>query len=413
MIARWMLASIAFGIAVTIAAHATEYALRAWRRPLRSPWILAMAVVVVWPIVAQIVPLFRDVNVVQSVTRATPATYSTQIVDAIAAPWLEQFDAALLIAWAVLTTLLIAQVVLAIRTLQRVQRRAACTTIDGETVLLDQQLGPAVIGLRHPRIVVPAWLLDLDAPLRSLVLKHEREHCRASDQVLVWLSVAATTLVPWNPAMWFMARRLRAAMEIDCDARTLCGVVDVQRYASLLLLIAQRHTSSRFVSPLSPPASQLSRRITSMQPINTPFRTTRSLAAASVALLAIFAACSSRIATTAAAPTIASPTSQPSDKPYFEFQVEKPATLKAGAAGPRYPQALRDAKTEGKVLVQFVVDTAGTPDMTTFKVLKTDHADFAAAVRVALADMRFEPARVGGRAVKQLVQSPFEFSLSR
>jgi TonB family protein len=101
------------------------------------------------------------------------------------------------------------------------------------------------------------------------------------------------------------------------------------------------------------------------------------------------------------------------EKPYFDFQVEAPATPLAGSKGPRYPQALRDAKVEGQVLAQFVVDTTGAPDMRTFKVLKTDHADFSEAVREALPDMRFAPARVGGKAVKQLMQTPFQFSLSR
>lgn len=101
------------------------------------------------------------------------------------------------------------------------------------------------------------------------------------------------------------------------------------------------------------------------------------------------------------------------ERPYFDFQVEVHATARPGSKGPVYPQALRDAKIEGQVLVQFVVDTLGVPDARTFKVLRSDNAGFTDAVRAALTDMRFEPARVGGRAVKQLVQSPFMFSLSR
>lgn len=107
------------------------------------------------------------------------------------------------------------------------------------------------------------------------------------------------------------------------------------------------------------------------------------------------------------------PTPNPEGKPYFDFQVEKPAVMRAGAIGPKYPQQLRDAHIEGEVLAQFVVDTTGRVDMNTFKVLKSDNALFSDAVRTALAEMQFDPALVGDRPVKQLLQQPFEFILSR
>jgi protein TonB len=80
---------------------------------------------------------------------------------------------------------------------------------------------------------------------------------------------------------------------------------------------------------------------------------------------------------------------------------------------PRYPDALRSAKVEGEVLAQFVVDQTGTPDVTTLKVLKSTHELFTQAVQNALPAMRFNPAQVGGRPVKQLVQMPFAFSLTK
>jgi periplasmic protein TonB len=46
-------------------------------------------------------------------------------------------------------------------------------------------------------------------------------------------------------------------------------------------------------------------------------------------------------------------------------------------------------------------------------VLKSSHEQFTAAVRNALPNMRFYPAEVGGRKVKQLVQQPFTFSLQK
>ncbi len=101
------------------------------------------------------------------------------------------------------------------------------------------------------------------------------------------------------------------------------------------------------------------------------------------------------------------------DQPYFDFQVEKPVVMAPGAQGPAYPDMLRTAGIEGTVLAQFVVDTTGRAEMSTFKVLKSDNDLFSNAVKNALQRMRFLPAEVGGRKVKQLVQQPFQFSLNR
>ena len=59
------------------------------------------------------------------------------------------------------------------------------------------------------------------------------------------------------------------------------------------------------------------------------------------------------------------------------------------------------------------VDTTGRADMSTFKVLKTTHDLFTNAVKSTLPNMKFYPAEVGGKKVRQLVQMPFQFSLTK
>ena len=65
------------------------------------------------------------------------------------------------------------------------------------------------------------------------------------------------------------------------------------------------------------------------------------------------------------------------------------------------------------MLAQFVVDTSGRVESGSFKVLKSSHELFTQAVRQALPNMKFLPAEVGGRKVKQLVQQPFQFALTK
>jgi hypothetical protein len=57
-----------------------------------------------------------------------------------------------------------------------------------------------------------------------------------------------------------------------------------------------------------------------------------------------------------------------------------------------------------------MVDTTGRPEISTLKIVETDHALFSAAVRKAIPSMRFAPARENGRKVRGLVQMPIRFS---
>jgi periplasmic protein TonB len=102
-----------------------------------------------------------------------------------------------------------------------------------------------------------------------------------------------------------------------------------------------------------------------------------------------------------------------SDQPYFEFQVEKPVVPAPGSTSPRYPDMLRQAGVEGEVLAQFVVDTTGKAEPNSLKILKSSHDLFIQSVKNALPQMKFIPAEVGGRKVKQLVQQPFSFSIAK
>lgn len=101
------------------------------------------------------------------------------------------------------------------------------------------------------------------------------------------------------------------------------------------------------------------------------------------------------------------------EQTYFEFQVEKPVRHAPGSAAPRYPPELKTAGVEGEVLAQFVVDTLGAPLLHTFRVLKSSHGEFTESVKTALPGMKFVPAELRGRKVRQLVQQPFVFAIQK
>ena len=102
----------------------------------------------------------------------------------------------------------------------------------------------------------------------------------------------------------------------------------------------------------------------------------------------------------------------PARKYYWEFEVEHPVAQEPLNRPPKYPAELRSQGVGGSLLVQFVVDSLGHPDLGTFKVLRTNHPGFIDVVRDWVASARFRPATIDRHRVPQLVQMPFEFQIN-
>jgi protein TonB len=98
---------------------------------------------------------------------------------------------------------------------------------------------------------------------------------------------------------------------------------------------------------------------------------------------------------------------------FQENEVEKPVTLVAGSAAPRYPEVLRSSGVEGRVVAVFIVDEGGRAQVDSVRFVGVDNPLFQEAVRAALPRMRFVAAEIAGRKVRQLVQMPFVFTIDR
>ena len=114
-------------------------------------------------------------------------------------------------------------------------------------VLKHSALGPMVVGLVEPRIVVPAAMLEgADENALACVLRHEVAHVRRGDP---WLSLAMEALVvacwPVVP-LWIAAQRVRHLMELACDEAALDGAdaAERRRYGHVLLDVAEQASTS-------------------------------------------------------------------------------------------------------------------------------------------------------------------------
>jgi len=272
MIAHWMLYCVAVGTLLSGGAVALESALRPLGRATRWVWAAALLLSLAIPAGVRVFGAVRVAEPAAAPVQALPLDVSPDAgaASALAArSWLagaldaRRMQGPLTVLWVASSAAAALALAGMAGALRRRRRGWAATLVDGVPVLVSADVGPAVVGLVRSRIVLPRWAVDADAGARALVLEHEQEHVRAGDPRLLAAALAAAVLTPWNPAVWWQLRRLRLAVEVDCDARVLARRADVHAYGSVLLEVGRRtaHTRLAASAAFAEPVSTLERRI--------------------------------------------------------------------------------------------------------------------------------------------------------
>jgi beta-lactamase regulating signal transducer with metallopeptidase domain len=289
MIAAWMVYSITVATMLAMVAALLERVSRARGVPARAIWMGTMVATilltasVVWrsdrirpdTVVSAIAPGAAETSAglmgqeissggVAVERPAAPASWITRQVQSFSSrrAWgwplgltgraptaLGAIDYTLLATWIGLTTLALVLLAGSIARLQRRRSRWRAGIVDATPILITDGLGPVVVGILDSAIAVPAWFADLPAIERRLILEHERQHLTARDPLVMFGGLVLGALVPWNPAVWMMVRRLRRSMEIDCDGRVLRVVPARGEYAALLIDIGARSLPPGAISP--------------------------------------------------------------------------------------------------------------------------------------------------------------------
>jgi beta-lactamase regulating signal transducer with metallopeptidase domain len=252
---EWMLASAVLAVLIYGAAVALQRVVALYGSvPMRWIWVVAMtcsaAVPASWlatPGTNSLSPVATQDRDVSSIVHRPDAT-SVSSADAglvhRAAPRRLAFDLPrvpagadrpLSFIWWVLSAVLVVVLLSAAFRLSRARRCWQSRSVAGQTVFVSPDLGPAVVGVLRPCIVLPAWVLHLDEHEQRLIVRHETEHLAARDPALLLATLGLLILIPWNLGLWMQWRALRRAIEIDCDARVLRHGVEATVYAETLL----------------------------------------------------------------------------------------------------------------------------------------------------------------------------------
>jgi bla regulator protein BlaR1 len=217
----------------------------------------------------------------------SPTGASFTIGDGLVPAWYARvdWDTTLVVAWAASTLLMLFVYLGAWLRLTVIAKRWPRVESDLGPVAVSDDVGPAVLGILAPHVVLPRWLMEGPASARHVVMAHEREHIAARDPAAIVASQLIAILLPWNLPLWWFARRLRSAIEIDCDARVLRTGVDPAHYGDVLLAVGQhRSATPRMAAALIEPVTQLERRIRIMLTKPRPGSRRRVVTALAVAL---------------------------------------------------------------------------------------------------------------------------------
>ncbi|MCG6954979.1 MAG: hypothetical protein LJF04_03230 [Gemmatimonadetes bacterium] len=296
--ALWMGYTLLVGGLVSVAAAAGEWALRARGRPGRFAWAAALAVSVALPVLALVRPAgaLAAPGAATGVT-ALPLELLAQGLGAMSTvpSALERLEPWILGLWVVATVLLGSGLIGGLARLSLKARRWPSAHSGDTELLVSDGFGPALLGFGRPRVVVPRWALGLAPEQLRLVLLHEAEHRRAGDAPALLAAAFTVVAAPWNVAFWWQIRRLRAAVELDCDARVLRRGASPAAYGAVLLKIGTHvpglPLSVLPVAALSNPPSLLERRLRMIVGGARKKGRMKALGAAAAAVLVVALAC--------------------------------------------------------------------------------------------------------------------------
>jgi murein DD-endopeptidase MepM/ murein hydrolase activator NlpD len=100
-------------------------------------------------------------------------------------------------------------------------------------------VSPMLIGLWRPVLLLPCHLRDFEVLQQQMIIAHELTHLRRHDPLWMAASIAAQTILWFNPAIRKLGERLTWAQELSCDQQVLAGRPQPERHAYASALVSQ------------------------------------------------------------------------------------------------------------------------------------------------------------------------------
>lgn len=221
---------------------------------------------------------------------------------------------------------------------------------------------PVTLGFLRPLVLLPhSALADFSHSELQTALAHECAHLRRGDFLKNLLYELLSIPVSFHPVLWLTRQRLAESREMACDHMAALFAGRIQYARSLLRL------ASLFVEGTPAPtphtigifhAGTFERRIMRLARKPSTLRTPQRLAIAAACAALAIATCGSALALRMN--VNASADHQPTPSSAIHVRSDIMAGQRIGGPVPRYPEAAKKAKIEGKVVLKAIIGKDGT-----------------------------------------------------
>ena len=276
---------------------------------------------------------------------------------------------------------------------------------------------PALFGYFKPRLLLPKnFLNSLEKDELRCVFLHELGHLKNHDIGVSWLVTLLQAVHWFNPFVWYGFHLMRIDQEIACDTYVLSRIKQVNPtdYANTIVRLLDRFIQNRQLPSLAgiiENKSQIKRRITHIMNFKkyTYKRTVASVFMFLAVGLIFFTSSNGLSSVDEQNKANITGDNAVTGHPYKLAEIDQAPKILFNIP-PKYPLSAKNDKIEGKVVLQFVIDSLGYPREP--KVLSAEpEGVFDQAALDAVVEYRFQPAQKDGKPVACIVRLPVKFDL--
>jgi TonB family protein len=361
-------------------------------------WLAALGGVALLPLVELIAPSFLSSG---RILENVPTLAAFAGAPAAAArsgakiPWLAAI-------WITGAALVILRLTIGLVRIAKVTRTAQR---EGQIRMSNAVNTPLTWGVLRPVVLLPAYSVEWSDDQRETVLRHEHAHIARHDwlwQILARLVAAAFW---FHPLVWLAVAALRSEAERAADDRVLASGATPTDYAERLLEVARRMSGPTLIGGVAMTrGSEVERRVREILDSSRRRSPARVWARVAIAL-----GCVAIIVPLAAMPQQSERQESPKRKSHKVGEEGLTPPKLSYKVEPSYTEEARDAKIQGTVVVQVVVNENGIAE--DIVIVRSLDEGLDERAKQAIAQWRFEPGTKNGEAVPVLATIEVNFKL--
>ncbi len=269
---------------------------------------------------------------------------------------------ALLAVWGSIAFVRLVRLARSVRQLANLTRNAkvnpALTGVSPYPVRETPEIATPSASFLGSTILVPPTFANLPDYWRRAVVAHETIHLQNRHGLALLLEEVVLAVFWFHPVMWRLVARVRATREERVDAATVEAVGQPAEYRALLIALA---TNTRALAPAVSTAGGLRTRLRSLTILEKQMMPNLATARVLCAGMALFG--STAFAYAVAASTTRPPTEQAAETKNQEKKqtasLPEVERKKIFNVNPTFPEASKDKKLSGLVLMELVVTPEG------------------------------------------------------